>query len=198
MSILNELGMKKNKIALENDFWSRYEAGKTFKAITAFFYYASLDYYKQTLSEVVMYSYKREVYMQDNPSDVFIFYNAVSSFIKVCYGINEKSKKWKVKESLRTENVFHLSSLTEEEYENPFLVFQKAFNEITPEKYESFLCHILELSLSPNVEDPDSDLTTPYIYVIKMLDAVELLRERGVEKIKKINTVDSIAALNVL
>lgn len=198
MSILNELGMKKNKIALENDFWARYEAGKTFKAITAFFDYASLDYYKQSLSEVVMYSYKRKVYMQDNPSDVFIFYNAVSSFIKVCYDISEKSKNWKIKESLRTETIFHLSSLTEEEYENPFLVFQKAFNEITLEEYESFLCHILELSLSPNGGDPDSDLTTPYIYVIKMLDAVELIRERGVEKIKKINTVDSVAALNVL
>lgn len=194
--ILNELGMKKNKITLENDFWARYEAGKTFKAITAFFDYASLDYYKQTLSEVVMYSYKREVYMQDNPSDVFIFYNAVSSFIKVCYDISEKSKNWKIKESLRTETIFHLSSLTEEEYENPFMVFQNAFNEITLEEYEMFLCQILELSLSPHAENPDSDLTTPYIYVIKMLDAVELIRERGVEKIKKTDTVDSVTALN--
>ena len=185
--------MKKNKIALENDFWARYEAGKTFKAITAFFDYASLDYYKQTLSEVVMYSYKRDVYMQDNPSDVFIFYNAVSSFIKVCYGVNMKSKKWKVKESLRTETVFHLSSLTKEEYENPFMVFQKAFNGITPEEFELFLCHILELSLSPNGGEPESDLTTPYIYLIKMLDAVELIRERGVEKIKKTDKIDAVS-----
>lgn len=186
--------MKKNKIALENDFWARYEAGKTFKAITAFFDYASLDYYKQTLSEVVMYSYKREVYMQDNPSDIFIFYNAVCSFIKVCYGVKEKSKKWKIKKSLRTETVFYLSSLTKEEYDNPFMVFQKAFNEKTLEEFELFLCQILELSLSPHAEDPESDLTTPYIHLIKMLDAVELLRERGVEKIKKTDKIDSITA----
>lgn len=184
--------MKKNKISLETNFWSGYAAGNPFKAINAFFDFADLDYYKQNLSEAVMYSYKRKVYEQHNPSNAFVLYTAFKSFLKICYCLQKKSKKWKVKDSLRSETVFHLSSLTKEEYENPFMVFQKAFDEKTLEEFELFLCEILEFSLSPNAEDFSSDLTTPYILVIKMLDAVALIRERGVEKIKKKIEIDVV------
>ncbi|MET3026075.1 hypothetical protein ABXT06_05310 [Flavobacterium sp. UW10123] len=183
--------MKKNKTTFETSFWAGYAAGNPFKAIDAFFTFAHLDYYKQFLSEAVLYSYKTKVYKQDNPSDVFILYTIIKSFLKVCYCLKEKSKKWIIKESLRSETVFHLSSLTKEEYENPFTVFQKAFAEKTLEEFESFLYQTLEFSLSPHAGDSDPDLMTPYIHIIKMFDAVELIRERGVEKIKKLHKMVS-------
>jgi hypothetical protein len=182
--------MKKNKISFETRFWAGFVAGNPFEAVDAIFDFAHLDYYKQNLSEAVLYCYKRKVYKQDNPCNVFIFYTAICSFLKVCYCLKEKSKKWKVKESSRCETVFHLSSLTKQEYDNPFLVLQNAFEEKTLQQFEFFLCEILELSLSPYVGDPDSDLTTPYIHLIKMLDAGELMRERGVEKIKKTDQIE--------
>lgn len=184
--------MKNNKISFETSFWGGYETQNPFKVIDAFFDFSHFDYYKQTLSEAVMYSYKKEVYKQDNPSGVFVFYTVIRSFLKVCYCLKKKSKKWKVKEALHSQTVFHFSSLTKEEFYNPFLVFQKAFDEKTPEEFELFLCQILELSLSTKIGDINTDLTTPYIHLIKMLDAVELLRERGVEKIRKTNQVDSV------
>ncbi|WP_261376918.1 hypothetical protein [Flavobacterium anhuiense] len=46
--------------------------------------------------------------------------------------------------------------------------------------------------MSPHAADPDPDLTTPYVHLIRMLDAVELIRERGVEKIKKTIPVDAV------
>lgn len=184
--------MKKNKISFETGFWAGFEAGNPFKAVQAFFDFAVLDYYKQNLSEAVIYSYKRKVHKQDNPSDVFVLYTAFSFFIKVCYCLQKKGKKWKVTASLRSEKVFHFSSLTKEEYDNPFIVFQKAFDEITLEEFGFFLSQILEHSLSPFGGDPESDLTTPYIHLIKMLDAAELIRERGVEKIKKTNQIDAV------
>lgn len=184
--------MKKNKISFETSFWAGSVSGNPFKLIEAFFAFADLDYYKQNLTEAVIYSYKTEVYEANNPSNAFVFYTAINSFLKMCYCLKEKSKKWKAKTSSRSETVFYLSSLTEEEYDAPFMVFQKAFDEKTLEEFESFLCQILELSLSPNAEDPYSDLTTPYIHFIKMLDAVELMRERGVEKIKKKNQIVSV------
>ena len=51
---------------------------------------------------------------------------------------------------------------------------------------------MLELSLSPHAGDPYFDLTTPYIHFIRMLDAAELIRERGVEKIKKENQITCV------
>ena len=177
--------MKKNKISFETSFWPGYVAGNPFKAIKTFFDFADLDYYKQSLTEVLIYSYKREGYETNNPSNAFVFYTAINTFIKVCYCLQKKNKKWKVKTPLCSETTFHLSSLTEEEYNNPFIVFQKAFNENTLEEYESFLCQIMQLSLAPYDGYPYSDLTTPYIHLTKMLDAAALMRERGVEKIKK-------------
>ncbi|TPG45335.1 hypothetical protein [Flavobacterium pectinovorum] len=186
--------MKKSKISFETSFWAGFVAGNPFKAINAFFAFADLDYYKQNLTEAVIYSYKTKVYNQENPSNVFVFYTAVNSFLKVCYCLQQKSKKWKVKDSLRSETVFPFSSLTKQEYDNPFMVFQKAFAEKTLEEFESFLSLIVELSLSPFAGDPESDLTTPYIHLIKMLDAVELIKERGVEKIKKTNQIVAVIA----
>ena len=184
--------MKKNKISFETRFWAGFVAGNPFEAFDAIFDFAHLDYYKKNLSDVVLHCYKRKVFKQDAPCNVFVFYTAICSFLKVCYCLKAKDKKWKVKESSRSETVFHLSSLTKEEFDNPFLVLQNAFEEKTLQEFEFFLCEILELSLSPYASDPDSDLTTPYIHLIKMLDAGELMRERGVDKINK---TDQIAAL---
>lgn len=176
--------MKKNNIASETSFWAEYVAGNPFKAINAFFDFANQGYYKQNLTEMVLYSCKRKVYQEENPSSVLVFYTAIFSFLKVCYRLQEKSKKWKVTASLRCETAYHFSSLTKEEYDNPFMVFQKAFDEKTPKEFEYFLCLILELSFSRYAADSTADLTTPYIHFIKMLDAAALISERGVEKIK--------------
>jgi len=184
--------VKKNKISFETHFWAGDSAGNPFKAIDAFFTFAKLDYYKQILSEVVIYCYKPKVYKDDNPSDVFILYSVLKSFLRVCYCLHQKSKKWKVKTSLRSETVFHLSSLTKEEYDNPFMVFQKAFELKSLEAFEMFLYQILELSLSPYSSDSDSDVMTPYIYLTKMLDAAALIRERGVEKIRKTDRINAV------
>ncbi|WJS94618.1 hypothetical protein NYQ10_21285 [Flavobacterium johnsoniae] len=46
--------------------------------------------------------------------------------------------------------------------------------------------------MSLHAADPDPDLMTPYIHLTKMLDAVELIKERGVEKTKKRNKIDAV------
>ena len=132
-----------------------------------------------------MYSHRRKIYKQDNPCEIFVFYTAVCSFLKVCNCLKVKSKKWKVKKSTGYASILHLASLTKEEYENPFIVFKKAFAEKTLEEFEFFLCEIVQLSLSPGEGESDCDFTTPYIHLIKMLDAGQLMREIGVERIKK-------------
>lgn len=184
--------MKKNTLSFDTGFWASFVAGNPFKELDVFFDFAHLDYYKQNLTQAVIYSSKTKVYEQENPGNFFVFYTAACSFLKVCYGLRHKSKKWKVTPSLCSERAFHLSSLTKEEYENPFIVFRKAFNKITLKEFELFLSQITELSLSPCPGDAGSDLMTPYIYLIKMLDAVALIRERGVEKIRKTDQIDAV------
>lgn len=177
--------MKKNKINFETHFWAAYEIGNVFEVIDAFFDYAHLDSYKQRLAEEFLYINKKDVYKMDYPGQVFVFYTAFRSFLKACLCLQHKGKKWKVKPSSDCKSVLHQASLTKEEYADPFMVFQMAFAAQTLEDFEFFLSEITHLSLSPYTVEFDTDLITPYVHLIKMLDASQLLRERGIEKIKK-------------
>lgn len=177
--------MKKNKISFGTNFWSANEAGNPYDALHAFFDFSHLDEYKQILSDVAIYSYRRKIYKQDNPCHVFVIYTALSSFIKVCNCLKRKSRKWQVKGSGDYSSIVHLAALSKEEYKNPFKVFQKAFEEKSLEQFEFFLCEIVHLSLSPHAGETDCDILTLYVHLIKMLDAGQLIMERGIEKIKK-------------
>lgn len=174
--------MKKNRIAFESIFWAGHEIKSSSQVLEAFFDFAHLDCYKEILCEAFLYVHKKKVYKKDYPGQVIVFYTALRSFLKVCFLLQYKNKKWKVKKPSDCKSKLHLASLTMEEYENPFLVFQRAFAEKTIDEFEFFLFEVIHLSLSRCTEEFDYDLITPYIYLIKMLDASQLMRERGIEK----------------
>lgn len=170
---------------METNFWAAYEIEDPFELISALFDYCTVDSYKNTLSDIMLYVYKSEVCKKDYPEHIFDFYTAVKSFLRAAYLLPFKAKKWKVKEPPEEWPIISQASLNKEEYENPFLVFEKAFESTTLEAYEFFLYEIVHVSLSPYKEEFEYDLTTPHIYLVKMLDAAQVMSERGVEKIKK-------------
>lgn len=182
--------MKKIKLSLETNFWAIDEIENPFQLINAFFNYCTIDSYKNTLSEIMLYVYKAEVCKKDRPGDIFDFHTAVKSFIRAGYLLTFKTKKWRVKEVPEEWQIISQASLNKEEYEDPFLVFQKAFECKTLEEYEFFLNEIVHVSLSPYKEEFDYDLTTPHIYLVKMLDAAQIMSERGIKKIKN-KTIDN-------
>jgi hypothetical protein len=63
-SILNLTGMKKNKVSFETRFWAGFVAGNPSEAFDAIFDFAHLVYYKQNLTESVLYCYKRKAYSE--------------------------------------------------------------------------------------------------------------------------------------
>lgn len=176
--------MRKSKISLETSFWSGQEVENPFEFLEVFFEYANLDYYKETLNQFLLHTKKQELYKINYPGQTFILYTAFRSFLKTCFILNSKSKKWEVRKCPKKWSILEQASLTSEEYQNPILVFQRAFSENTLAEYEFFLCEITHLSLSPYAEEFDYDLITPFIYLTKMLDASQIIRERGMKKIK--------------
>lgn len=56
--------MKKNKISFETRFWAGFVARNPSEVFDAIFDFAHLDYYKQNLTESVLYCYKRKVYSE--------------------------------------------------------------------------------------------------------------------------------------
>lgn len=176
--------MKKNKMHFETYFWTAREIDDPFEVLDTFFSYDHLDQHKQSLAEIVLYINKWEVYKKESPGEVFVFYTTLRSVLKVCFCLQFKAKKWQAGKPLDCKSRLHLASLTEEEYANPFTVFQTAFAEQSFAEFEFFLCEITNISLSPTVLEFDYDFLTPYIYLVKMLDACAVLHERGVEKIR--------------
>ncbi|WP_066439957.1 hypothetical protein [Chryseobacterium sp. CCH4-E10] len=167
--------MKKDKISLEAYFWSAQETQNPFKLIDDFFGYSNLDESKRLLNEIVLHTYKKEIYKKDYPAQVFDFYKSMRSFLRACYCLQSKSKKWKIKNTPNEWFIIGQASLTSEEYQNPFTVFHKAFSEKTLEEFEFFLSEVVHFSLSPLITEYVYDLTTPYIHLIKMLDASQII-----------------------
>lgn len=177
--------MKKNKISLETSFWAGREIESPFDLICDFFDYCTVDSYKNTLSEIILYINQTEVCQKNHPGNIFDFHTAVKSFIRASYLLVSKSKHYKVKKAPKQWSIICQASLSSEEYQNPFLVFEKAFEYKTLEDYEFFLHEIVHVSLSPFKEEFDYDLISPHIHLVKMLDAAQVISERGVKKIKR-------------
>ncbi|WPO81619.1 hypothetical protein SD427_12680 [Chryseobacterium sp. JJR-5R] len=84
-----------------------------------------------------------------------------------------------------------LGSLSEEEYRNPFLVFQKAFREFTIRDFDDFLADMVYFSLGSFNNAPEGNIITPFIHLNKMLDAAQLILERRNHKKDEIPMVAS-------
>ena len=178
--------MKKKEITYETKFWAGYEITNPFEVFDAFIDHARIDHYKQKLSLAMLCTQKQEVYKKDEPGQLFMFHAALRSFLKACFRLNDKSKKWKVKQAnFDCKSVLHQASLNKEEYQNPFIVFRNAFTENSLHELENKLAEIIYLALLPQQVDYISNLSTAYIHIIKLLDASQLIRERGLEKSKK-------------
>lgn len=178
--------MKKQEINYETKFWAGYEITNPFEVLKAFITYAHIDHYKQMLSDAVLYAQKHEVYNKEEPSQLFMCHEIFRSFFRACSKLESKGKKWKIQQTNSDcKSVLHRASLNEEEYNNPFTVFKNAFAENSLKDYEYFFSTMVEMSLSHHELDYDADLFTYYIHIVKLLDASQLIRERGLEKSKK-------------
>ena len=173
--------MIKKKISLESHFWAVDNIENPFKMLETIFDYSDIEHYKRLIGMVVEHVYKRKVYFMENPGELLLYYKVFRSFVKACY-LLQFSKKT-VKNDVFCEWVpgIYLASLSRAEYSNPLLVFKSAFQEKTLEEFELFLFEIFQFALSPITDDDSNDRVTPYIHLIKMLDAAQLIFERGVE-----------------
>lgn len=178
--------MKKQKISFETNFWIRYEAGSPRKVIDAFFENDNLASYKQMLGEALMYIGKREVYKREYPGTVFVFYKALRSLLKACHCLQFKSWEIHFAATSGCGSVLHQASLTNEEFADPYLVFRNAFAFKTLAEFDFFLCDTVELALSHYTEDGSWDVMAFYIHLVKMLDAAQLIHERGAGKIERL------------
>ena len=176
--------MKKKNIDFEAEFWSDQEFDNPLDLFEAFYDYSNLETYKKTLGEAFCYLYKSKIYYKKSPGQIFIFYIAIRSFYKACYFLQFSKIKCKSSEPYEWKSSLHQASLSRDEYDNPMLVFERAFKEKTLDEFDLFLSEVVHVALTTSKAYVQYDLITPYFHSIKMFDAAQLILERGIEKIK--------------
>lgn len=173
--------MKKKKIDFESGGWAGTGRFSAIGLLEIFFQFHDLSTAKNLLFEIIAYSQKEKVLRKENPSEVFHFYLSLRSLVRAAYRMQFKAKKPKfqaIAEPVAVSGPM-LGSLSEEEYRNPFLVFQKTFREFTIRDFDSFLSDITYFSLGTFHNGPEGDTITPFLHLNKILDAAQLILDRA-------------------
>lgn len=126
-----------------------------------------------------------KVLLKEDPALIFHFYLCLRSFIKASYVLQLKTTKWKLSDSPEYTSRLLQGSLSDEEYKEPLRVFQKAFKEFSLKEFVHFITESVYFSFSSYANDHESNFITFFIHLTKMLDAAQIIRERGVKKIQE-------------
>lgn len=170
--------MKKTRTDFQCPFSA---AGKKYspeQLMETYFQFNDLAASKKRLNSIMNYAVKRNSWIREDPSVIFHFRQSMQSFIRAGYLITLKKNRWTV--STQPENVspLVLGLLSEKEYQNPLLVFKKAFKEYSIQEFDYFMSGMVYLSLGIYDHLPEKNIVSPYIHLTKMLDAAYLILER--------------------
>ncbi|MDR6525426.1 hypothetical protein J2787_000796 [Chryseobacterium rhizosphaerae] len=150
--------------------------------IETFFQTHDLVTAKQMLSSIMQYAVNGKDWLKKDSSVILQFHESLNLFIREGYMISKKANKWQVNAAPYISSPMMKGYMSDKEYENPTLVFKRAFKEYSIQEYDYFISGIVYFSQQMYRNGPESNLVRPYIHLLKMLDAAYLMLEGGVQK----------------
>lgn len=130
----------------------------------------------------MIYAGKKKTAINEDSSAIFHFHQALRSFVRACYAIRLKETTWEMNSNPENNSPLIQASLSDEEYLNPTLVFQKAFSEYSIKDFDYYIAVAVYFSMGVFKSAEESNLIGPYIHLTKMLDAAHLILERRNQK----------------
>jgi hypothetical protein len=147
-----------------------------------FFQFHDLATAKELFILIMQYAVQEKTRIPEDPSAVFHLHQSLRSFVRAGWCLRKKSGRWVGEVVPKSGNLLMYGLLLGEEYRDPVLVFRKAFKECRPEEFEEFLSDVVYFSLGTFNHVPERNIVSPYLYLIKMLDAAWLIVERESRK----------------
>ncbi|OCA78875.1 hypothetical protein BBH99_07215 [Chryseobacterium contaminans] len=167
---------------IRTDLQSRLGKGRKkhcgLQQMETFFQLNDLTATKELLNTIMSYALKRNSWIKEDPSVIYHFHQAMRSFVRASYFLILKEKKFVVNTQLEDVSPLALGLLSEKEYQNPLLVFKKAFKEYSIKEFDYFISGMVYFSMGIYDKLPERNMINPYIHMIKMLDAAYLIIER--------------------
>ena len=170
--------MKKTRTGIQSRLGKDRKKYCNLQQIKTFFQFNDLAVTKELLNNIMSYALKRNSWIKEDPSVIYHFHQAMRSFVRAGYFLMLKEKKLFVNTQLENVSPLALGLLTEKEYQNPLLVFKKAFKEYSIKEFDYFISGMVYFSMGVYQNLPERNMINPYIHLIKMLDAAYLLLER--------------------
>ncbi|PTT33236.1 hypothetical protein DBR28_14855 [Chryseobacterium sp. HMWF028] len=143
-----------------------------------FFQFNDLETSKKKLNSIMNHAIKRNSRIKEDPSVIYHFHQCMQSFVQAGYLIALKENKQTFNTHVEENSPPILGLLSEKEYQNPLLVFKKAFREYSVQEFNYFLSEMVYFSLRVYHNLPERNIISPYLHLIKMLDAAYLIIER--------------------
>ncbi|AZA91021.1 Uncharacterised protein [Chryseobacterium nakagawai] len=170
--------MKKNRTNFQSQLGKGWKNHYELQQMETFFQLNDLVATKELLNTIMSYALKRNSWIKEEPSVIYHFHQAMRSFIRAGYFIMLKEKKYTINTQLEEVSPLVLGLLSEKEYQNPLLVFKKAFKEYSVKEFDYFISGMVYFSMGIYDKLPERNMVNPYIHLIKMLDAAYLIIER--------------------
>ncbi len=174
--------MKKNRTDFDTRFWAVRRKYSGLQLMETFFQFTDLTTSKKRFNSIMNYAVKKDRWIKEDPSVTFHFRQSMQSFIRAGYLITLKEKKWAANTQLEDVSPLVLGLLSEKEYQNPLLVFKKAFREYSVQEFDYFMSGMVYFSMGVYDNLPERNIISPYIHLTKMLDAAHLILERRGKK----------------
>ncbi|UWX60462.1 hypothetical protein N0B40_18975 [Chryseobacterium oranimense] len=173
--------MKKTRPDLQSRLGKSRKKHFGIKLMENYFKLNDLTASKELLNDIISYAVKRNSWIKEHPSVVFHFQQAMRSFIRAGYFIALQEKKRIATTQLEDVSPLALGLLSEKEYQNPLLVFKKAFREYSIKEFDYFISGMVHFSLGIYDHLPERNIISPYIHLTKMLDAAYIILERKIK-----------------
>ncbi|PIF46487.1 hypothetical protein CLU96_3525 [Chryseobacterium sp. 52] len=174
--------MKKNRTDFDTRFWAVRRKHSGLQLMETFFQFNDLADSKEKLNNIINCAVKRDSWITEDPSAIFHFRQSMQSFIRAGYLITLTEKKSTITTQREDISPLLLGLLSEKEYQNPLLVFKKAFREYSVQEFDYFISGMVYFSLGVYDRLPERNIVSPYIHLTKMLDAAHLILERRGKK----------------
>lgn len=174
--------MKKNGTDLQSRLGKGRKKHCGLQLMETYFQLNDLATSKERLNSIMNYAVKRYSRIKEDPSAILHFQQAMRSFIRAGYLIALQEKKRTATTQLEDVSPLVLGLLSEKEFQNPLLVFRKAFKEYSIKEFDYFISGMVYLSLGIYDHLPERNIISPYIHLTKMLDAAHIILERKGKK----------------
>ncbi|GEN76638.1 hypothetical protein [Chryseobacterium hagamense] len=174
--------MKKKKRDFESRFWSGTRKHTAMGLLETFFQFNDLAPVKEALTVMMQCSVQKKMRITDHPAEVFQLHQSLRSLVRAGHLISTKAKKLMANAPSESRFSKFTGLLSNEEYQNPVLVFQKAFEVCSLNEFEYFLASAVYFSLGKARCGQEKKIILPYIQLMKMLEAAYLMTEHTLKK----------------